>query len=74
MEELGRKKKFFLKEKNFSSPNSFFQQILCHLGPRWKREGKRCHGCIQNEFPKWVGTHEIIQLNDMSTIWQKHGF
>ena len=21
-----------------------------------------------------VGTHEIVQVNDMSKIWQKHGF
>ena len=25
-------------------------------------------------FSKWVGTHEILQLNGMSKILQKHGF
>ena len=64
--------KKFAKKKVF--PNFFFHQILYHLGPRCKQEGNRCHGCIWDEFSKWVGTHEILQLNDMSEIWQKHGF
>ena len=62
------------EKENFFISKCFFHQILCHLGPRWKQEINECHRCIQNEFSKWVGTHEIIQLNDMSKIWQKHGF
>ena len=67
-------KNIFFEKKIFISEIFFFHQILCHLGPRWKQERNRCHGCIRNEFSKWVGTHEIIQLNDMSKIWQKPGF
>ena len=52
----------------------FFCPRIYHLGPWWKQEAKGCHRCIRNEFPKWVGTHEILQLNGMSKIWQKHGF
>ena len=52
----------------------FFCPQMYHLGPWWKQEANGCHPCIRNEFSKWVGTHEILQLNGMSKIWQKHGF
>ena len=52
----------------------FFAPKIYHLGPWWKQEANGCHRCIQNGFSKWVGTHEILQLNGMSKIWQKHGF
>ena len=52
----------------------FFPPQIYHLGPRWKQEANGCHRCIRNEFSKWVGIHEILQLNGMSKIWQKHGF
>ena len=52
----------------------FFGPQICHLGPWRKQEANGCHRCIRNEFSKWVGTHEILQLNGMSKIWQKHGF
>ena len=52
----------------------FFCPQIYHLGPWWKQEANGCHRCIRNEFSKWVGTHEILQLNGMSKIWQKHGF
>ena len=67
-------KTFSFEKKLFCPGNYFFHRILCHLGTRWKQERNGCHGCIQNEFSKWVGTHEIFQLNDMSKIWQKNGF
>ena len=54
---------------DFSLPPKIY-----HLGPGWKREANELHGCIGNEFSKCVDTHEILQLNDMSKIWQKHGF
>ena len=52
----------------------FFCPQIYHLGPWWKQEANGCHRCIRNGFSKWVGTHEILQLNGMSKIWQKHGF
>ena len=52
----------------------FFCPQIYHLGPWWKQEANGCHLCIRNEFSRWVGTREIIQLNGMSKIWQKHGF
>ena len=52
----------------------FFCPQIYHLGPWWNQEPNGCHRCIRNEFSKWVGTHEILQLNGMSKIWQKHGF
>ena len=52
----------------------FFSPKKYHLGPWWKQEANGCHGCIRNEFSEWVGTHEILQLNGMSKIWQKHIF
>ena len=52
----------------------FFCPEIYHLGPWWKKPANGCHRCIRNEFSKWVGTHEILQLNGMSKIWQKKGF
>ena len=57
-----------MEKENFFCPQRY------HLGPWWKQEANGCHGCIRNEFSKWVGTHQIIQLNGMSKIWQKQGF
>ena len=51
-----------------------FSPQIYHLGPWWKQEANGCHRCIRNQFLKWLGTHEILQLNGMSKIWQKHGF
>ena len=59
---------------NNGEGESFLCPQIYHLGPWWKQEANRCHRCIRNEFSKWVGTHEIIQLNGMSKIWQKQGF
>ena len=53
---------------------NFFCPKIYHLGPCRKQEANECHRCIRNDFSKWVGTHEILQLNGMSKIWQKHGF
>ena len=58
-------------EKN---SRTFFFRKTYHLGPRWKQEQNGCHGCIPNDFSKWVGTQEKILLIDMSKIGQKHGF
>ena len=52
----------------------FFGPQIYNLGPWWKQEANGCHRCIRNEFSKWVGTHEILHLNGMSKMWQKHGF
>ena len=57
-----------MQNENFICPPIY------HLGPEWKQEADGCHGCIRNELLKWVGTHEILGLNDMSKISQKHGF
>ena len=55
-------------------PNFFFLRKINHLKPRWKQEANGCYSCIWNEFSKWVGTHKILQLNDMSKKWPKHSF
>ena len=68
------KKNCFFEEKNFFLFRNFFSPNIISFATQVKREGNKCHGCIRNEFSKWVGTHEILQLNDMSKIWQKHGF
>ena len=52
----------------------FFCPQIYNLGPWWKQEVNGCHRCIRNEFSTWVGIHEILRLNGMSKIWQKHGF
>ena len=75
----GEKKKDFRNEKKKLPKkkgfyHNFFHQILYHLGPRWKQERNVFHGCIRIQFPKWPGTHEIFQLNDLAKMWQKHGF
>ena len=54
---IGKKKRFFFEKNCFL--RIFFYLILCHLGPRSKKEANGCHGCIRNEFPMRVGTHEI---------------
>ena len=65
------KNKFFRKKISF---RTFFSPNFIYLGPRWKQEANRCHRCIRDKLWKWVGTDEIFQLNNMSKIWQKHGF
>ena len=66
------KKKIVETQKIFSE--IFFLQIFYLLGPRQKQEANRCHGCIRNELSKWVSTHNILRLNNMSKAWQKHSF
>ena len=63
---------FFFRKNVFFE--TFFIRKIYHLGPRWKQEANGCHGRIRNEFLKWVGIHKILQLDDMSQMWQKHGF
>ena len=63
-----------LKKKKKNKTEFFFGPKKYHSGNRWQQEANGCHRCIPNEFSKWVGTHEILQLNGMSKIWQKHGF
>ena len=57
------------KEIFFAFVVFFFRPKIYHLAPGWKQEADGCHACIRNEFLKWVGTHEILQLNGM----QKYG-
>ena len=67
------------KYGNFFCSNIFSEKLfsvrkIYHFGPTWKQEGNRCHGCMQNEFWKWVGTQEILQLNNMSKKMAKTRF